>query len=58
MEADTHETGRASISVVCQLHDRKHLDKLLKEVRAIAGVLRVNRRMSGGGSGSHLEALS
>ncbi|MEA2603939.1 MAG: diphosphokinase / guanosine-3,5-bis(diphosphate) 3-diphosphatase [Acidobacteriota bacterium] len=58
MEADTHETGRASISVVCQLRDRKHLDKLLKEVRAIAGVLRVNRRMSGGGSGTRLEALS
>src|SRR5436305_1773990 len=57
MEADTHETGRASISVVCQLRDRKHLDKLLKEVRAIAGVLRVNRRTSGG-VGTQLEALS
>jgi len=57
MEADTHETGRASISVVCQLRDRKHLDKLLKEVRAIAGVLRVHRRMSGG-VGSQLEALN
>ncbi len=57
MEADTHETGRASISIVCQLRDRKHLDKLLKEVRAIAGVLRVNRRTSGG-VGTHLEALS
>jgi GTP diphosphokinase / guanosine-3',5'-bis(diphosphate) 3'-diphosphatase len=57
MEADTHETGRASISVVCQLRDRKHLDKLLKEVRAISGVLRVHRRMSGG-VGNQLEALS
>jgi len=57
MEADTHETGRASISVVCQLRDRKHLDKLLKEVRSIAGVLRVHRRMSGGGV-NHLEALN
>jgi len=57
MGADTHETGRASISVVCQLRDRKHLDKLLKEVRAIAGVLRVHRRMSGG-VGSQLEALN
>jgi GTP pyrophosphokinase len=57
MEADTHETGRASISVVCQLRDRKHLDKLLKEVRSISGVLRVHRRMSGGGV-NHLEALS
>ncbi|MFY9822910.1 MAG: bifunctional (p)ppGpp synthetase/guanosine-3',5'-bis(diphosphate) 3'-pyrophosphohydrolase [Thermoanaerobaculia bacterium] len=57
MEADTHETGRASISVVCQLRDRKHLDKLLKEVQSIAGVLRVHRRMSGA-VGNQLEALS
>jgi GTP pyrophosphokinase len=49
IEAETHETGRASIGVVCQLKDRKHLDKLLREVRSIAGVLRVDRRMSGGG---------
>jgi len=48
IEAETHETGRASIGVVCQLRDRKHLDKLLREVRSIAGVLRVDRRMDGG----------
>jgi len=57
IEAETHETGQASIGVVCQLRDRKHLDKLLREVRAISGVLRVGRRTSGG-VGSHLEALS
>ena len=57
IEADTHETGRASIGVVCQLRDRKHLDKLLREVRAISGVLPVDRRMSGGGR-MQLEALS
>jgi len=57
IEAETHETGRASIGVVCQLKDRKHLDKLLREVRSISGVLRVGRRTTGG-VGSHLEALS
>ncbi|HET9212161.1 MAG TPA: bifunctional (p)ppGpp synthetase/guanosine-3',5'-bis(diphosphate) 3'-pyrophosphohydrolase [Thermoanaerobaculia bacterium] len=59
IEADTHsETGRGTISVVCQLRDRKHLDKLLREVRAISGVLRVGRRATGGGGGQQLEALS
>jgi guanosine-3',5'-bis(diphosphate) 3'-pyrophosphohydrolase len=57
IEAETHETGNASIGVVCQLRDRKHLDKLLREVRSISGVLRVGRRTTGG-VGSHLEALS
>ena len=57
IEAETHETGQASIGVVCQLRDRKHLDKLLAEVRAISGVLRVGRRNSGG-AGTQLEALS
>ncbi len=56
IEADTHsETGRGTISVVCQLRDRKHLDKLLREVRSISGVLRVDRRTSGG---SQMEALN
>src|SRR4051812_18802655 len=58
IEADTHrETGRGTISVVCQLRDRKHLDKMLKEIRGIKGVLRVGRRMTTGG-GDQLEALS
>ncbi|HBL25962.1 MAG TPA: GTP pyrophosphokinase [Acidobacteria bacterium] len=48
IEADTHETGRASIGVSCQLRDRKHLDKLMQEVRAIPGVFRVDRRMNTG----------
>ncbi|HTG35888.1 MAG TPA: bifunctional (p)ppGpp synthetase/guanosine-3',5'-bis(diphosphate) 3'-pyrophosphohydrolase [Thermoanaerobaculia bacterium] len=56
IEADTHsETGRGTISVVCQLRDRKQLDKLLREVRSISGVLRVDRRTSGG---SQMEALN
>jgi guanosine-3',5'-bis(diphosphate) 3'-pyrophosphohydrolase len=58
IEADTQrETGRGTISVVCQLRDRKHLDKLLREVRGISGVLRVGRRTSGV-VGAQLEALS
>jgi GTP pyrophosphokinase len=58
IEADTHrETGRGTISVVCQLRDRKQLDKLLREIRGISGVLRVGRRMSTG-TGDQLEALS
>jgi GTP pyrophosphokinase len=57
IEADTHhELGRGNISVVCQLRDRKHLDKLLREVRSISGVLQVGRRTSGGVD-THLEAL-
>jgi guanosine-3',5'-bis(diphosphate) 3'-pyrophosphohydrolase len=55
IEADTHsETGRGTISVVCQLRDRKQLDKLMREVRAISGVLRVDRRTT---SGTQAEAL-
>ncbi len=50
IEAETHDTGRASIGVVCQLRDRKHLDKLIREVRSISGVFRVDRRMTGGGT--------
>jgi len=56
IEEETHETGRASIGVVCQLRDRKHLDKLLKEVRAVSGVFHVDRRMDGGGKAA--EALN
>jgi GTP diphosphokinase / guanosine-3',5'-bis(diphosphate) 3'-diphosphatase len=48
IEAITRETGHATISVVCGLRDRKHLDRLLSNVRAISGVLRVDRRMTGG----------
>jgi len=59
IEAETHDTGRASIGVVCQLRNRKHLDKLIQEVKGIAGVLRVDRRMGvAAGAGKRLEALS
>jgi len=59
IEAETQQDpGRGTISVVCQLRDRKHLDKLLREVRAISGVLRVGRRTGGSAVGSQMEALS
>ena len=55
IEADTsRETGPARIGVVCELRDRKHLDKLLAQVRAISGVIRVDRKMS---SATAAEAL-
>jgi guanosine-3',5'-bis(diphosphate) 3'-pyrophosphohydrolase len=58
IEADTHrETGLGSIGVVCQLRDRKHLDKLLREVQNISGVLRVGRRATGERNG-RMEAMS
>ncbi len=50
IEAETRETGRGLMQVVVELRSRKHLDKLLREVRAVAGVLRVDRRMSRGGA--------
>ena len=59
IEAETHETGHASIGVVCQLRDRKHLDKLLRVVRTISGVRGGGRRTLGGlGGATRLEALS
>jgi GTP pyrophosphokinase len=48
IEAETNEAGPARIGVICQLRDRKHLEKLLRAVRSIPGVLTVHRRMSGG----------
>ena len=56
IEADTFETGRGEIKVVCALKDLKQLEKLLKGIRAIAGVIDVHRRM--GASGRDEEPLS
>jgi guanosine-3',5'-bis(diphosphate) 3'-pyrophosphohydrolase len=57
IEAETHETGRASIGVVCELRHRKQLEKLLRDLRSIAGVVRVDRQMNIGGRGT-AEAMS
>jgi guanosine-3',5'-bis(diphosphate) 3'-pyrophosphohydrolase len=58
IEAETHETGRASISIVCELRHRKQLEKLLRELRSVSGVLRVDRQMNVSGSRSEAEASS
>jgi guanosine-3',5'-bis(diphosphate) 3'-pyrophosphohydrolase len=47
IEAETHETGRASIGIVCELKSAKQLEKLIRDLRAISGVVRVDRQMSG-----------
>jgi guanosine-3',5'-bis(diphosphate) 3'-pyrophosphohydrolase len=49
IEAETHETGRASIVIVCELQSAKQLGKLLRDLRAIPGVGRVERQMGGTG---------
>jgi GTP pyrophosphokinase len=54
IEAITRDTGHATISVVCGLRDRKHLERLMRNVRALAGVLRVDRRMNGGATAEAL----
>ena len=46
IEAETHETGRASIGIVCELRHRKQLEKLLRELRGVTGVLKVDRQMN------------
>jgi guanosine-3',5'-bis(diphosphate) 3'-pyrophosphohydrolase len=56
-EAETHETGRASIGIVCELRNRKQLEKLMRDLRSIAGVVRVDRQMNQG-SRATAEALS
>ncbi len=57
MEVETHETGRATIGVVCTLKDRKQLDRLMREVRNLTGVFRIERRMNGGRNAAEAEAL-
>jgi GTP pyrophosphokinase len=56
IEAETHETGRASISIVCELRHRKQLEKLLRDLRSVSGVLRVDRQMNVSGARSEAEA--
>jgi (p)ppGpp synthase/HD superfamily hydrolase len=56
IEADTFETGGAEILVVVELRDLRHLEKLKRGIRAIPGVIRVARRMSGGGARPVAEA--
>jgi len=45
IEADTRETGRGLVSVVVEVRNRKHLDKLRQGLRGLPGVLDVQRKM-------------
>lgn len=47
IEADTSRPGRGRIEVVVEVRDRKHLDEIRRNLRGIAGVLEVDRRMAG-----------
>jgi len=44
IEADTEETGLGFIEVVIQVRDRRHLERLVRRIRSLAGVIRVHRR--------------
>lgn len=48
------EGEHAKVEAVVELRDRKHLDKLLRSVRSVAGIRRVERRMTGAGSDDSL----
>ncbi len=47
-EAETFDTGRATISVVVEVRNRKHLDNLCRSIEGVGGVLEVRRRAGGG----------
>jgi GTP pyrophosphokinase len=43
IEARTDPQGRAGIKVTVEIGDMKHLEKVMKSVRAVKGVLSVDR---------------
>jgi GTP pyrophosphokinase len=47
IEAATPEPGRGRIDVVVEVRNRRHLEKLRQALRAVSGVLEVDRRMGG-----------
>ncbi|HRU09596.1 MAG TPA: bifunctional (p)ppGpp synthetase/guanosine-3',5'-bis(diphosphate) 3'-pyrophosphohydrolase [Thermoanaerobaculia bacterium] len=47
IEADTARPGRGRIEVLVEVRDRRHLDEIRRNLRSIAGVLAVNRQMTG-----------
>jgi GTP pyrophosphokinase len=44
-EAQTLDSGRGLIEVTIEVRDRRHLEKVRQALRALAGVLQVERRM-------------
>jgi len=47
IEADTERPGRGDIEVVVEVRNRAHVDRIRHALRALPGVLEVNRRMTG-----------
>jgi GTP diphosphokinase / guanosine-3',5'-bis(diphosphate) 3'-diphosphatase len=48
IEARAHDSGRAAIRVTVQITDMKQLEKVMKSVRGVKGVLTVERVRAGG----------
>ncbi|MEO8502917.1 MAG: bifunctional (p)ppGpp synthetase/guanosine-3',5'-bis(diphosphate) 3'-pyrophosphohydrolase [Acidobacteriota bacterium] len=48
-EAQTVETGTGLILVTVEVRNRKHLEKLRLGIRALSGVIKVERRLASGG---------
>jgi len=55
IEADTEETGLGFIEVVIQVRDRRHLERLVRRIRSLSGVIRVHRRRNANITRSHEE---
>jgi GTP pyrophosphokinase len=53
IEADTERPGRGDIAVVVEVRNRAHLDRIRHALRALPGVLEVNRRMTGSARAGH-----
>lgn len=58
IEADTEETGLGFIEVVIQVRDRKHLERLVRRIRSLTGVIRVHRRRNANLARNHEEGGS
>ena len=46
LDAQTHELGRATIEVVIEVRNRRHLEKLQRELSGLAGIASVRRRIA------------
>ena len=44
IEAKTDDSRRGEIQLAVEVRDAKHLDRLLKKVRSVSGVIKVERR--------------
>jgi GTP pyrophosphokinase len=46
ISAQTQDTGKATIEVVVEVRNRRHLERLRREVAALKGIASVHRRMA------------